>query len=248
MFQILRENRMKAIHFSTLLLLPFLVAPLFLIAQNAQAEAENKQKNPPAKTILFLGNSLTAGYELDPEQAYPALIQQKIDSLGWDFQVINAGLSGETSAGGMRRLNWLLKRRVDVLVLALGANDGLRGFSPKATEENLQEIIHRTRKKYPDVKIVIAGMEALPNMGELFVKEFRAIFPRLAERNRAALIPFLLEGVGGIPDLNLPDGVHPTAEGYRMVAKNVWKILAPVLTELHRGPAGKGETGGDAAH
>ncbi len=223
------------------------MAPLFLIAQNAPPGAEDTQETAPAKTILFLGNSLTAGFGLEPEQAYPAHIQQKIDSLGWNFQVINAGLSGETSAGGMRRLNWLLKQRVDVLVLALGANDGLRGFSPKATEENLQEIINRTRKKYPDVKIVIAGMEALPNMGELFGKEFRAIFPRLAQRNRAALIPFLLEGVGGIPDLNLPDGVHPTAEGQRIVADNVWKVLAPVLRELQRGPAGKGESGGDAA-
>ncbi len=202
--------------------------------QKQDSKMENTAETQQSKRILFLGNSLSAGLGVAPEQAFPALIQQKIDSLGWQFQVINAGLSGETTAGGMRRLNWLLKRKIDVLVLELGANDGLRGHSPKLTEENLQEIIKRTKKKFPDVRIIIAGMEALPNMGDVFVKEFRAIFPRLAQKNDAALIPFLLENVAGKPELNQGDGVHPNAAGHKIVAENVWKILKPVLGKMQQ--------------
>ncbi len=181
------------------------------------------------RTILFFGNSLTAGYGLDPEQAFPALIQKKIDSLGWNYRVVNAGLSGETSAGGLRRIDWLLRQRVDVLVLELGGNDALRGLPLSATRQNLQGIIDKTRKRYPKVKIVIAGMQMAPNYGREYVSGFRALYPELAEKNGAALIPFLLEGVAGEPELNLPDRIHPNAAGHKIVAQNVWQVLAPLL-------------------
>ena len=198
-------------------------------AQNKTKPENNTQKSDRSKTILFLGNSLTAGYGLETTQAYPALIQEKIDSLKLPFSVINAGLSGETSAGGLRRLNWLLRSPVDVFVLALGANDGLRGFPPTVTTENLQNIIKNVREKNPDCAVVIAGMEALPNMGESYVREFREIFPKVAKANNAALIPFLLADVAGRPALNLADGVHPNIAGQKIVAENVWEVLKPVL-------------------
>lgn len=189
------------------------------------------------KTVLFLGNSLTAGLGLQKSQAYPALIQQKIDSLGWPFQVVNAGLSGETSAGGLRRVDWLLKRKIDVLVLELGANDALRGLSLESTKKNLQAIIDRTTAKYPEVRVVIAGMLAPPNLGQIYTSRFNAIFAELTKENDAALVPFLLEKVAGISELNQADRIHPTAEGHKIVAQNVWHILKPVLeefkTELH---------------
>jgi len=184
------------------------------------------------KTILFLGNSLTAGYGLDTTQAFPALIQDRIDSLGWNFKVINAGQSGDTSAGGLRRIDWLLRREYHVLVLALGINDGLRGIHVDVTRQNLQAIVNRTKSRYPDVKVVIAGMQVPPNMGEDYGSSFRAIFPQLAQKNGAHLIPFLLDGVGGNPGLNLPDGVHPSAEGHKIVAVNVWKVMEPLLRSM----------------
>ena len=187
------------------------------------------------KVILFLGNSLTAGYGVDPSQAFPALIQQKIDSRGWNFRVINAGQSGDTSAGGLSRLEWLLRTPIDVLVLELGANDGLRGLPVDVTRQNLQAIIDQTKQKYPRVKVVVAGMRVPPNLGREYAERFRSIFPDLAKRNRAELIPFLLDGVGGAPELNFPDGIHPTARGYDLVANNVWKVLAPVLSSLRQG-------------
>ncbi|GIV61269.1 MAG: hypothetical protein KatS3mg044_0135 [Rhodothermaceae bacterium] len=183
-------------------------------------------------TILFLGNSLSAGYGLDPDQAFPALIQQKIDSLGWPFRVVNAGLSGETTAGGLRRIDWLLRQKVDVLVIELGGNDGLRGTPPEVTKANLQAIIDRTRARYPDVRIVLAGMQVPPNLGAEYTERFRELFPELARENDVALIPFLLEGVGGVPALNLPDGIHPTAEGHRIVAETVWRTLRPLLASM----------------
>ncbi len=195
---------------------------------NSLANNSSKQKTSP-QTILFLGNSLTAGYGLPPAQAFPNLIQQKIDSLGWNFVGINAGLSGETSTAGLRRLKWLLRRKVDVLVLELGGNDVLRGFALEHTKKNLQAIIDTTKNIYPDVKIVIAGMQAPPNLGQEYTRQFRSIFPELAKKNDALLIPFLLEGVGGVRELNLPDGIHPTAEGHEIVADNVWTVLKPLL-------------------
>jgi acyl-CoA thioesterase I len=184
---------------------------------------------PAPKIVLFLGNSITAGYGLDPAQAFPARIQEKIDAKGWNFKVVNAGQSGDTSAGGLSRLDWLLKSRIDVLVLELGANDGLRGVPTEVTKKSLQTIIDRTKEKYPEVKIVIAGMKVPPNLGGNYRRQFESIFPELAKRNRASLIPFILENVGGQRALNLPDGMHPTARGHEIVAANVWKVLEPVL-------------------
>jgi len=184
------------------------------------------------KVILCFGNSLTAGFGLEPSQAFPAVIQEKINTRGWKFRVVNAGLSGETTAGGLRRIDWVLQRPVDVLVLELGANDGLRGLPIERAKQNLQAIIDRTRSKYPDVRVVLAGMRVPSNLGREYTSRFRAIFPELAEANKAALVPFLLEGVGGVPELNLPDGIHPTSEGQKIVAENVWKVLEPVLEEM----------------
>lgn len=188
-----------------------------------------------APVVLFLGTSLTAGYGLDVERAYPALIQRELDAAGLDYRVLNAGVSGETSAGGLRRIDWLLREPVAVLVLELGANDGLRGLDPGEMKRNLVEIIARTRAAYPDVRVVIAGMEALPNMGRPYTTAFRRVFPDLAREADAALIPFLLDGVGGIPALNQADGIHPTAEGQEIVAANVWEVLEPVLAEQAAG-------------
>ena len=188
------------------------------------------------KSILFLGDSLTAGYGLDATQAFPALIQNRIDSVGWKFRVINAGQSGDTSSGGLSRIDWLLQREIHVLVIELGINDGLRGIQTDVTRKNLQAIINRTRRKYPKVELILAGMQVPPNMGETYASSFKAIFPQLAKKNRAHLIPFLLEGVGGNPSLNLPDGIHPSAEGHQIVAENVWKVMEPLLRSLNVNP------------
>ena len=206
----------------------FLCVLLVAVQVMGEERAEGEGKGG---AILFFGDSLTAGYGIDPAQAFPALIQGKIDSLKWDFEVVNAGLSGETSAAGLRRIDWILRRSVDILVLELGGNDGLRGIELGSTEKNLQGIIDRTRKKYPEVRVVIAGMQIPPNLGPEYSEQFRAMFPRLAEKNRAQLIPFLLEGVGGVAELNLPDGIHPTVQGHEIVAENVWRVLKPLLEE-----------------
>ncbi len=188
---------------------------------------------PERRTILFLGNSLTAGLGLDPKQAFPALIQNKIDSLGWRFEVVNAGLSGETTAGGLRRIDWLLRRPVDALVLELGGNDGLRGIPPEVTKANLLAIIDKARAQNPNLRIILAGMQAPPNLGEAFTGPFRNLFPEIARERDVALIPFLLEGVGGVPELNQPDGIHPTAEGHRIIAETVWQTLRPILEAMN---------------
>lgn len=184
------------------------------------------------KMVLFIGDSLAAGYGLQASQAFPSLIQQRIDGLDWNFKVINAGLSGDTSAGGLRRIDWLLRGRVDVLVLELGGNDGLRGIDLASTRANLQGIIDKVKAKNPRVKIVIAGMMVPPNLGQDYTRRFQQMYPELARANQAVLIPFLLEGVAGDSKLNLPDGIHPTAEGHKLVAETVWKHLRPVLQEL----------------
>src|SRR5688572_8359071 len=183
------------------------------------------------KTIIFFGNSLTAGYGLSPSEAFPAIIQKKIDSLGLPYQVVNAGVSGETSSGGKTRIDWILRETVDIFILELGANDGLRGTPLSETKKNLQDIIDKVRAKYPDTKLVFAGMEIPPNMGQAYTTEFRNIYTELAAKNNMALIPFLLEGVGGEPELNQADGIHPTAEGHLIVADNVWKQLEKLLQE-----------------
>lgn len=182
------------------------------------------------KVILFFGNSLTAGYGLEPNEAFPALIQQKLDSLGYDYRTVNAGLSGETTASGLSRLDWVLERQpVDVFVLELGANDGLRGVEPNETQQNLAAIIEKVRAANPDVSIVLAGMLVPPNMGPEYADRFQRIFPEVAQTKNVTLIPFLLEGVAGDPELNQADGIHPTIEGQQMVAKNVWKKIKPLL-------------------
>jgi acyl-CoA thioesterase I len=194
-----------------------------------QAPAPSTQSDArPA--IVFLGTSLTAGYGLgDPRLAYPALIQAKLDSAGRPYRVVNAGLSGESSAGALDRIEWLLSRdRVAVLVVETGANDGLRGQNPDSVRARIQSILDRARRVDPPPALVIAGMEAIPNLGPEYVRKFRAIFPALAKANHAALIPFLLQGVAGVDSLNQDDGIHPTARGQRIVAENVWRVLERV--------------------
>ena len=205
----------------------FLVAIFFLAPLNGQAFAATAPN-----VVLFLGDSITAGYGLELSQAYPALIQEKIDAKGWPFKVVNAGQSGDTSAGALNRLDWLLRNRVAVLVLELGGNDGLRGLPVETTRKNIQQIIDRTRAKYPAAKIVIAGMKVPPNMGREYGSKFEAIYPELARKNKLPLIPFVLEGVGGVRELNLPDGIHPTAKGHTIVAATVWKTLDAVLRSI----------------
>jgi acyl-CoA thioesterase-1 len=186
---------------------------------------------PSSHTLVFFGDSLTAGYGLeDPgSQSYPAVIQRKIDAAHLPWHVVNAGLSGETSAGGLRRVDWVLNQKVDLFVLELGANDGLRGTSPAVTEANLQAIIERVRSKHPEASIVLAGMRMPPNMGTDFEGAFQAIYPDLAKKDGLTLIPFLLEGVAMIPGLNQGDGIHPTASGAAIVADGVWKTIQPIL-------------------
>lgn len=182
------------------------------------------------RTILFLGNSLTAGFGVLQEQAFPALIQRKVDSAGLPYGVVNAGLSGETSAGGLRRIGWYLHEPVDVFVLELGANDMLRGHDLDATKRNLQAIIDTVRAMNPDVEVVIAGMRAPPNLGRDYVERFETMYRELARDNDAALIPFLLDGVAAEAALNLEDRIHPNPEGHRIVADNVWRVLEEVLS------------------
>lgn len=197
--------------------------------QKTAADSSTVSTGGPVKHIVFFGNSLSAGYGLDPTEAFPAVIQEKIDSLKLPYKVVNAGLSGETTAGGKGRIDWLLQQPVDIFVLELGGNDGLRGIPVSETGKNLQEIIDRVKAKYPQAKILLAGMQVPPNMGSKYAGEFRAVFKSLADRNNVPLIPFLLEGVGGNPELNQADGIHPTAEGARIVADNVWQVLKGML-------------------
>jgi len=204
---------------------------------NNKKPAAIDQNNTPKKTvtvtkkksIVFYGNSLTAGYGVSPSEAFPAIIQKKIDSLGLPYNVINAGVSGETSSGGKTRIDWILREPVDIFILELGANDGLRGTALSETKRNLQDIIDKVKTKYPNAKLVFAGMEIPPNMGQAYTTEFRNIYTDLAAKNKMTLIPFLLEGVGGEPELNQADGIHPTAEGHLIVAENVWKQLEKLL-------------------
>lgn len=185
--------------------------------------------NDGRPVILFLGTSLTAGLGLDPAEAFPALIQARLDAEGLRYRAVNAGVSGETSAGALRRMDWLLRQKVAVVVIETGANDGLRGQDPEFTRANIQAIIDRARRQDPPPRLVLAGMEALPNYGEPYRRRLRAIYPALARSSGAVLIPFLLEGVAGSPALNQADGIHPTAEGQRRVADTVWKALRPLL-------------------
>jgi acyl-CoA thioesterase-1 len=220
----------KTLYFITLLLLAAIVS-CNNNKQGINTKQQDAEKNNPVvaatkkeKTILFFGNSLTAGYGIDPSQAFPALIQNKIDSLKLNYNVINAGVSGETSAGGNGRIDWILRQSIDVFVLELGGNDGLRGIPLAETKKNLQAI----KAKYPDAKIILAGMQIPPNMGQDYTGEFKKIYPELAAKNKISLIPFLLQGVGGDPKLNQDDGIHPNVQGAIIVAENVWKVLKDI--------------------
>lgn len=196
---------------------------LFLLFTSTLVHSQEK------KAILFFGDSITAGYGIEQSQAFPELIQNKIDSIGLNYEVINGGLSGETSAGGLRRINWVLQRKVDIMILELGGNDGLRGIDLSSTKENLQEIVNRALAKNPDMEIIVAGMQVPPNLGVEYTKEFRELFPSLAKENDLTLIPFILEKVGGIRELNQPDQIHPNVQGHKLVAETVWETLKPLL-------------------
>jgi acyl-CoA thioesterase-1 len=186
-------------------------------------------QTPASKVILFYGDSLTAGYGLSTDEAFPAIVEKKLNQKGKATKAVNAGLSGETSAGGLTRLDWVLKQPIDVFVLELGANDGLRGLPLDQTQKNLQAIIDKVKTKYPKAKIVIAGMMVPPNMGPDYTASFRKIFPDLAKKNKATLIPFLLQDVAGDEKLNIADGIHPNVEGHKIVADNVLKVIEPLL-------------------
>lgn len=186
-------------------------------------------QTPKTKTILFFGDSLTAGYGLSVDEAFPALIQKQLDQKDRPVKVVNAGLSGETSAGGYSRIDWILRQPIDILVLELGANDGLRGLPLDQTKQNLQGIIDKVKSKYPECQVVLAGMMVPPNLGKEYTDQFRNIYPDLAKKNKATLIPFLLEGVAGDEKLNLADGIHPNVEGHKIVAGHLVKILTPLL-------------------
>ena len=202
-------------------------------------ESSESQQSPDARnpipdtraTIVFLGTSLTAGYGLDDPttQAYPAVIQARLDSAGRRFRVVNAGVSGESSAGALSRIDWLLTRdSVAILFIETGANDALRGQSPDSVRARIQAMIDRIHRAPHPPRIVLVGMEALPNLGAGYVRQFRAIYPALAKANQAVLVPFLLAGVGGVDSLNQADGIHPTARGHRIMADNIWKVLEPI--------------------
>ncbi len=197
------------------------LAALLLVISSVAAE--------PPQRIVVLGDSIAAGFGIDPGDAFPALLQKKIDAAKLPFRVINAGLSGDTTAGGLRRVDWILRQPVDILLIELGGNDGLRGLPPAETRSNLQGIIDRARARHPRVRIVVAGMKMPSSMGPEYTAEFEKIFPEIARKNGAPLVPFLLENVGGKADLNLPDRIHPTPEGHRLIAENIWPILEPLL-------------------
>ncbi|MCL6259765.1 arylesterase [Aquiflexum sp. TKW24L] len=198
--------------------------------KESETESISKPETPQSKKlILFFGNSLTAGYGIEAEDAFPGLTAARIDSLGLDYRVINAGLSGETTASGLSRLDWFLEEEPAIFILELGGNDGLRGITPSETKKNLKGIIQLVKGKYPETVIVLAGMQIPPNMGQEYTKEFSEIFPQVAAEENVQLIPFLLEGVAGNPDLNLPDGIHPTEEGHLIVFETIWKSLESLL-------------------
>jgi len=200
----------------------FLICWLLGLAASDAAE-------PERKTIVILGDSIAAGLGVEPAEAFPALLQQRIREKRLPYELVNAGVSGDTTASGVRRLPWLLRRRIDVLVIELGGNDGLRGISPEETRSNLEKMISLARAKYPDVRIVLAGMQMPASMGADYAKKFRDLFASVAKEQKTELIPFLLEGVGGRPELNQPDRIHPNPAGHKIVADNVWAVLERML-------------------
>jgi len=225
---IIQHGKTMNYFFSVFLIIPILMTGCGNEGKKEDPDHGSKTGGKPVqkKTILFFGNSLTAGYGLDdPSEAFPSVIQEKLDSLNLPYKAVNAGLSGETTAGGVNRINWLLKQPIDIFVLELGANDGLRGIPVTETRKNLQSILDTVRFRYPKAKRILLGMEVPPNMGGQYVTEFRKIFREIAEKNHIPFLPFMLEGVAGNVTLNLRDGIHPTGEGYKIVADNVWQVL-----------------------
>ncbi len=216
----------KRLYPSALVLLWFVL--VFLILTQT-AKSEEPRRPLRSQTVLVLGDSLAAGFGVDPEEAFPAVLQRRAEESGLPVKVINGGVSGDTTAGGLRRLDWLLKTPVDILFLELGGNDGLRGLPIESTRSNLTAIIQRTRARHPKAEVVVAGMQMPPNVGRDYANRFQALFTEVARGQKAALIPFLLEGVGGIPELNLPDQIHPTPKGHQMIASNAWPVLEPLL-------------------
>lgn len=232
-------NLIRGYKASTLLLFASL---LILSCKNKQQEVKEvvtdqtiqtkdviKSTETVKKTILCFGNSLTAGYGLDEKEAWPSLLNMRLDSLKLGYKTVNAGISGETSSGGLNRIDWVLNQKVDVFILELGANDMLRGLDINVTEINLRQILKRVHAKYPGIPIVIAGMLAPPNMGVAYEKQFSGIFKKLANEFNGKLIPFFLANVAGIENLNLPDRLHPNAQGQKIVLENVWEQLKEVL-------------------
>jgi acyl-CoA thioesterase-1 len=217
-----------------LILISFFLLTACANNENTAEQQKNKTQTntiPVAKkkTIVFFGNSLTAGYGLTPAEAFPAIIQKKIDSLNLPYTVVNAGVSGETSSGGNTRIDWVLRQPMDVFVLELGANDGLRGIPVPETRKNLQAIIDKVKKSKPSAKLILCGMQVPPNMGQKYATDFRNLYTELAQSNDMILVPFLLEGVGGETNLNQADGIHPTAEGHRILAENIWREMRGAL-------------------
>ncbi|HET8864561.1 MAG TPA: arylesterase [Gracilimonas sp.] len=202
---------------------------IFIVTLSIFFTCSLQAQDSDAKTILFFGDSITAGLGVDKSQAFPALIQDRIDSLGLNYEVINGGLSGETSAGGLRRIDWTLQRDRDIMILELGGNDGLRGIDLNSTKANLQQIINKVKAKNPDTEIILAGMQVPPNLGQDYTKQFETIYPELAEENDLPLIPMIMDKVGGDEELMQSDGLHPTPEGHKVIADTVWEILRPVL-------------------
>lgn len=231
------QNLKVFIKFSRFAVLIFLVACKSDQANNEgntsekSSETETEQvENNSSKKIIVFGDSLTAGYGLeDVNNAFPGIIQDKIEELELNYTVVNSGVSGETTSGGKNRIEWVLNEKPDIFILELGANDGLRGVPIQQTKANLQYIIDAVKQKYPTTKIILAGMQLPPNMGKTYTEEFKGLFPELAEKNGTELIPFLLENVGGIAALNQSDGIHPTEEGHEILATNVWTVLQPIL-------------------
>jgi acyl-CoA thioesterase I len=212
---------------------------ILVILAGCGTSSESKKQNPTdiektdtkiaQKTILFFGNSLTAGYGIEQEDSFAGLTQARLDSLQIAYRVINGGLSGETTAGGLSRLDWFLEDEPTIFVLELGGNDGLRGIIPSESKKNLLGIIEKVQTKYPETKIILAGMQIPPNMGQEYTDEFKKIYPQIATEKNVTLIPFLLEGVAGNPDLNLPDGIHPTESGHKIVFETIWIYLKNLI-------------------
>jgi acyl-CoA thioesterase-1 len=196
-----------------------LLLPAVMLSQNS------------TERILFFGDSITAGYGVGEDNAFPAIVQQKIDSLDWNYKAVNGGSSGETSAGGLRRIDWVLQQPVSVFVLELGGNDGLRGIDLDNTKKNLQKIIDKVEAKYPDARIIVTGMQVPPNLGPEYTQQFKEMYPKLAEENNTELIPYFLDDLGGNSELMQSDGIHPTEEGHKLLAEKVWEVLEPILKD-----------------